>query len=160
MILFRERLWAAPWLYIATGAFVIPASLIVFAPINFVVGVITAVVLYAAIVLLLIASAPVIEVTNDELRAGRARIARSLLGSASWFDGADATAERGPRLDARAWLLIRGWVKPVVRVEVLDVDDPAPYWLLSSRRPAELVHALSTRAGDERPPAREQNSED
>jgi hypothetical protein len=45
-------------------------------------------------------------------------------------------------LDARAWLVIRAWVDPVVRIELGDPEDPAPYWLVSSRKPQKLVAAL------------------
>ncbi|MCB1279909.1 MAG: DUF3093 domain-containing protein, partial [Salinibacterium sp.] len=67
-------------------------------------------------------------------------------GSATPFRGREATLERGRNLDARAWLLIRGWVGPVVKVENTDPDDPTPYWLVSSRKPEELASALSRRA--------------
>ena len=40
-------------------------------------------------------------------------------------------------------------MKPVVRVPVEDPADPAPYWLVSSRRPDQLAAAL--RAGLSRP---------
>ena len=46
------------------------------------------------------------------------------------------------KLDARAWLLIRGWVDPVVRVRLTDPKDPTPYWLVSSRHPEAVVAAL------------------
>jgi hypothetical protein len=45
-------------------------------------------------------------------------------------------------LDARAWLCIRGWIDPVVRVQVTDPSDPAPYWVVSTRNPDQLVAAL------------------
>jgi len=141
---YRERLWPAPWLYVAT-ALVIPASLLVFLPIDLTAGIVVAIVLYAGCVVLLLAASPRIEVTDDEFIAGRARVPRSLLGTASGFAGDEARAERGPRLDARAWLLIRGWVDPVVKVELRDRDDPTPYWLVSTRRPDELVRALQNR---------------
>lgn len=152
MTVYRERLWAAPWLFVAT-ALVIPASLIVFAPINMLAGIICAVVLYAGCVAGLIAGSPTIEVTSGELRAGKAHIERRYLGQAVGFDGTEATLQRGRLLDARAWLLIRGWASAVVRVPILDEDDPAPYWLLSTRRPSELTRALNDRAGDNLPPA-------
>jgi hypothetical protein len=138
---YRERLWPAPWLYFAT-ALVIPASLLVFLPIDLTAGIIVAVVLYAGCVALLLAASPSIEVTASELVAGRARIPRSMLGDSEGFSGDEARDQRGPRLDARAWLLIRGWIDPVVKVELRDPDDPTPYWLLSTRRPDELVAAL------------------
>lgn len=141
MDLYRERLWAAPWLYIST-ALVIPASILVLAPINLPVGIVLAIVLYLAIVVSLIVSAPTIRVTEEELIAGHARIPLPFVGSPVAFTGDEATLERGRRLDARAWLLIRGWIKPVVRIPVLDVEDPAPYWLLSTRNPDRLVRVL------------------
>jgi hypothetical protein len=31
-----------------------------------------------------------------------------------------------------------------VRVEVVDPQDPTPYWLVSTRRPDDLARALTT----------------
>lgn len=138
---YRERLWPAPWVFIATGL-VVPASLLVFLPISLPVGVGVAIVLYGAIVGVLLVTTATIEVTEAEFRAGRARMPRSVVGGVQAFEGEDAVAERGVRLDARAWLLLRGWIPGVVRVEVDDDADPTPYWLISSRRPEELAAAL------------------
>jgi hypothetical protein len=139
---YRERLWPSAWVFLAT-ALVIPASLLVFLPISPVAGVVSAVVLYGAVVVVLLATAPVIEVTDGMLRVGRARIERSYVGAVTAHRGADATAERGVRLDARAYLLLRGWVNPVVRIEITDEADPTPYWLVSTNRPDELAAALT-----------------
>jgi len=139
---YRERLWPAPWLYLAT-ALVIPASLLVLLPISLVAGVVTAVVLYAGCLALLLTGSPVIEVGPDGLRAGRALLEPRFIGDAVALRDDEATHARGPGLDARAYLLIRGWVTPVVRVEVRDERDPAPYWLISSRQPERLVEAIA-----------------
>lgn len=141
MLPYREKLWPAVWLYIAT-VLVIPATFLVFFPINVTVGIIVAIALYAACVVALIVGSPVIEVTADRFVAGRARIPLSIVGSAEAFTGLAARDERGPRLDARAWLLIRGWVSPVIKVEVTDAADPAPYWLVSTRHPEAVVAAI------------------
>ena len=124
-------------------ALVIPASLLVFLPINMTVGVICAAVLYAACVILLVIGSPRIEVTDAMLVAGRASLPLPNIGNAQGFTGTDATAQRGPKLDARAWLVIRGWISPVVRIDVNDDSDPTPYWLVSTRHPADLVAALA-----------------
>jgi len=142
---YREKLWPAVWLYLAT-ALVIPASILVFTPIDLRVGIAVAVVLYGACVAALIIGAPVIEVTSTEFIAGRARLPLSLVGTAAGFSGLEARDERGPRLDARAWLLIRGWIDPVVKVNVTDAADPAPYWLVSTRHPESVVAALQAAA--------------
>jgi hypothetical protein len=140
--IYRERLWAAPWLFIST-ALVIPASLLVFLPINQLVGVIVAIVLYLGCVVLLLAGSPAIAVTETEFVAGKARLPIANVGTVAGFLGLDARDERGPRLDARAWLVIRGWIDPVVKVEVLDPDDPTPYWIVSTRNPAALIDAVA-----------------
>lgn len=140
---YREKLWPAPWLFIAT-ALVIPASLLVFLPINQAVGVVVAIVLYLGCVGLLVLAAPVIEIRGGEFVAGRARVPLSVVGEPSAHRGEDARLERGQKLDARAWLLIRGWVDPVVRVPLTDPRDPTPYWLVSTRHPEAVVTALKT----------------
>jgi len=139
---YRERLWPAWWVFLAT-ALVIPATLLVFLPISDIAGYIGAAVLYGGIVIVLLATTPVIEVDDDTLRVGRARIERSFIGEVTAHTGADAFAERGTRLDARAWLMLRGWIPGVVHIEITDEADPTPYWLVSTRRPDELAAALS-----------------
>lgn len=141
MPLYRERLWPAPWMYLAT-ALVIPASLLVFLPISDTAGVVVAIVLYAGCIALLLLAAPSLTVTPTEFTAGKASIPVGLVGTVTAHRGADARQERGPGLDARAWLLIRGWVDPVIRVTIEDAADPTPYWLVSTRRPEELAAAL------------------
>ena len=139
---YRERLWPAPWVFIAT-ALVIPASLLVFLPISLPVGIAVAALLYGGVVGVLLLTTATIEVTESDFRAGRARMPRSVVSRAQAFEGAEATAERGVRLDARAWLLLRGWIPGVVKVELDDPADPTPYWLVSSRHPLVLAQALT-----------------
>lgn len=139
---YRERLWPAWWVFLAT-ALVIPASLLVFLPISQVAGIAVAIVLYGAIVVTLLATTPLIEVTDGMLQVGRARIERSFVGAVTAHSGADAVAERGTRLDARAWLALRGWIPGVVRIEIVDDADPTPYWLVSTRKPEELAAVLN-----------------
>jgi hypothetical protein len=49
----------------------------------------------------------------------------------------------GVDADARAFLLLRPYLKRSLKVQVLDPADPTPYWLLSTRRPAKLAEALN-----------------
>ncbi|MFT2816132.1 DUF3093 domain-containing protein [Leifsonia sp. A12D58] len=144
---YREKLWPTPWIFIFT-ALVIPASMLVFAPISALAGIITAVILYGGCVVILTLTSPVITVADGVLTAGNARIRTEMLGEPEVYEGAEATAQRGTQLDARAWLLIRGWVQPVVRLPILDPNDPAPYWLISTRQPKKLAAAIN---GSRRP---------
>lgn len=141
---YRERLWPAPWIFLAT-ALVIPASLLVFLPISPAAGWIVAFALYGAIVLILLLTTPTVEVADGELHAGRARLPLSVVASVRAARGADAVHERGVGLHADAWLLIRGWVPDVVRVELDDPSDPTPYWIISSRHADALAAAISAR---------------
>lgn len=141
MTTYRERLWASPWVFIST-ALVIPASMLVFLPINPIAGPVVAVILYAVVVVLLVIGSPTIQVTETEIIAGRAQLPLTLVGEVAAYRDAQATEQRGPKLDARAWLLIRGWISPVVRIEVTDPADPTPYWVVSTRNPDALVAAI------------------
>lgn len=99
----------------------------------------------AAIVALLFWSygAARITVADGVLRAGRARIEARHLGAADALDPDQARRAAGPEADARAFLLLRPYLKRAVRVAITDPADPAPYWLLSTRHPDELAKALA-----------------
>jgi hypothetical protein len=144
---YREKLWPTPWIYVVS-LLLVPASILVLAPVSLPAGIATGVILYVAVIAALTTTSPVIEVHEGTLRAGRAEISLDLTGEAVPAFDADARIERGTGLDARAFLVIRGWVQPVVRVPIVDPRDPVPYWLLSSRRPKELAAAIN---GSRRP---------
>ena len=83
-----------------------------------------------------------VSVADGWFRAGRARIEGVHLGRVSALDPEETRRVAGPEADARAYLLLRPYLKRAVRVEIADPDDPAPYWLVSSRRPEELARAV------------------
>jgi len=94
-------------------------------------------------VIVLVRTAPVVRVDGTTLQAGRARIPLSLVGSVSALDATETRAELGTRLDARAYLCLRGWIHTAVRVELVDPLDPTPYWIVSTRHPQALASALT-----------------
>lgn len=77
------------------------------------------------------------------LRAGRAFLEAWHVGEVTELDRDRSREVLGPGADARAFLAHRGWIPTAVRVEVLDPEDPTPYWLVSTRRPRELAAALT-----------------
>lgn len=141
-VLFSEKLWPGVWIWVVAAG-VAGAGILVFAPISMAAGLTAAGVLFAIEAVLLILSTPAVTVTPGRLQVGRASIERSLTGHAAAYRGSEATAERGTRLNGLAYLCIRGWIDPVVRIEITDPSDPTPYWLTSTRRPEELVAALT-----------------
>jgi hypothetical protein len=75
--------------------------------------------------------------------AGPAKIEARYLGEASALDQTQARAVAGPQADARAYLLLRPYALQAVKVAINDPDDPAPYWLVSTRHPTSLAAALA-----------------
>jgi hypothetical protein len=107
----------------------------------------TAVLLLAMVGLFTGYGSPRVEVTDGWLRAGRARIAGEFLGGAEALDAPETRRVAGPAADARAYLLLRPYLKRSVKVVIDDERDPAPYWLVSSRDPEHLAAAIRVISG-------------
>ncbi|MBJ2122196.1 DUF3093 domain-containing protein [Arthrobacter sp. MSA 4-2] len=140
-VIYSERLWPSPWVWLLVlGA--AAASIVTFAPIDVFIGFAAAAVIALVLVILLVLSTPRILVTPTTLTVGRATIERRYLGAVSAYTGDEATEQRGTALNGLAYLCIRGWISPVVRIEVTDPEDRTPYWLASTRRPKQFTAAL------------------
>jgi len=111
-------------------------------PIGSTIAVIGGVVITLITVVLLAMWSPRIEVRGATLYAGPAHIETAWLGSAKELHGEDLRIALGPELDARTWVCVRPWVKSAVIIENTDPQDPAPAWIIASRRPAQLVQAV------------------
>jgi hypothetical protein len=83
-----------------------------------------------------------LEVSDGELRAGSVTLPLALAGEVAALDEAQARAMRGPRADPSAFILIRPYLKLAVYIEVTGEHQQRPYWLLGTRRPAELAAAI------------------
>ena|SRR5581483_4459742 len=84
-----------------------------------------------------------IEVRDGWLYAGKAKIQTSYLGPAEALSADEAWQVAGPKADARAYLLLRPYLRRAVKVQIVDPADRTPYWLLSSRHPDALAAALA-----------------
>jgi hypothetical protein len=84
-----------------------------------------------------------ISVRDGVLRAGRAQIAVAHLGAVTALDAEETRRTAGRDADARAYLLLRPYLKRAVRVQIEDPRDPTPYWLVSTRHPDELARVLA-----------------
>lgn len=83
-----------------------------------------------------------IEVTDDELRVGKAVLPLRFVGQVDVIGKEAKRKALGPELDPAAFVLHRGWVGPVLRVHLTDPDDPTPYWVFSTRKPEKLAAVL------------------
>jgi hypothetical protein len=108
-------------------------------------------VLVALVVTVLVAyGAARVEVAGGVLRAGRARIPVAHLGVVQPLDPQETRMLAGRGADARAYLLIRPYLRRAVRVDIADPADPAPYWLVATRHPDRLASALAAARVDGR----------
>lgn len=138
MAIYREQLTPNLGIHIAL-LLLIPMGFGMLAPINIAWGVANAIALYVLAVLWFTVGAPVVEVTSDTLRAGRAVIARRHVGAVTIVERAE---RRDALSNARAWKVIRAWIPRGVRIDIVDDADPTPYWYVSTRNPERLVAAL------------------
>jgi hypothetical protein len=96
----------------------------------------------ATMVIIVLLSRTRVAVTDGELWVRTAHLPLEYVGE---VDVVPVTGKRqalGPGLDHKAFVMHRGWVGPLVRVHLTDPDDPAPYWLFSTRHPERLVKVL------------------
>lgn len=138
---YSERLTPSLWA-ICSAAVLAPMAMMVFVPLNKTVALAVGLLVAVAVVFVMLRVAPVVEIIGGELRAGRAHIPVRLLGTVRQFTGMQARQVRGPGLDARSWHLIRGGIDGLIVVEVIDPDDPAPAWIVSTRTPDRLAAAI------------------
>lgn len=138
---YTERLWPSvgTWAVVPLAGTGAALSLV---PLGTGAAVAAAAVVMALAVTAFMRGAAPVGVQEGHLRAGAARIPVDLIGAPETFTGEQARQQRGPVLDARAYLLLRGWITPVLRVPVTDPQDPTPYWLVSTRRPEALSEAI------------------
>jgi hypothetical protein len=101
-----------------------------------------------AVLLLLALGRTKIQVTSGdsedepELWVGDAHLPLRFVGEVDIIDRQHKRKALGPELDPAAFVVHRGWVHSVVRVQLTDAEDPTPYWMISTRRPQRLADVL------------------
>jgi hypothetical protein len=122
---------------------VLPAIWLVFAPINADLGLLVGILLTLLSIAIRLVTSKRIRVTQAVLEVGAASIPRVFLGAAEVVIESEQFSQKGPKLDSRAFVALKG-LRGLVRVTNTDQSDPTPYLLISSRRPEELKKALSS----------------
>lgn len=141
---YRERL-GVPFRWWVQGTMLVASlwlALVVAVPGPVAWGVTAAALLLLALCLLSYGGVRIV-VGDGVFRAGRARIEAVHLGPAEALDAEQTRRVAGVEADARAYLVLRPYLKRAVRVEISDPADPTPYWLVSTRHPDELVGAIA-----------------
>ncbi len=140
-VYYKERLLPTPWLYIIL-LLILPAVGLLFMPLNITLGLVLGPVIYVLVVAFLILTSPRVAVEDEEFIAGRANIPARFIGEVETLNSDELTLAIGIHGDARAYLLIRGWIHQAVKVHNTDPTDPAPFWIVTTRTPEELRKAL------------------
>lgn len=146
---FSERLWPSATFFIVL-LLIIPAMTVLFMPQSLELGIIIGIVSYVMLVLVFMLMSRRIELRGTTLIAGHASIDTRHLGDATALDPHELRILIGHRADARAFLMVSGWVKGGIRVDITDPDDPTPYWVITTRKPQELIDAIAASRSEAR----------
>lgn len=139
--LYCEKLWPTFWVWVIT----ISGSIIfgiAFIPINTNFAYISICAFITISISFLIKTTPKITVTEQKLFVGKAQIDIKNLAEITNFEGEKAQEQKTTKLNALAYLCIRGWIKNVVKINIIDTSDPTPYWLISSKNSKKLTTAI------------------
>ena len=137
---FRERLLPSVWVYVVVLSLVAMLAIAVGAAYSPGAGWLTFTLLAIFCAFALFIGSPVITVSAHDLRAGRATIPRSQLGSVEVLAGPQM---RGAQNVATRYLLLRPWrTRGGVLIELIDEQDPHPAWVLTTKDPTRLAVAL------------------
>ena len=142
VVTYDERLTApvALWVGVWLGSFVL--GVVVYAALGPGPGAVAMLVPGLLLTYLLRSAAARVQVVGGDLVAGSARIPVAMLGPVQVLDADAARRVRGPESDPAGFHLIRGWVPAGIKAAVRDAADPAPYWFVATRRPAQLAAAI------------------
>ncbi len=138
---FEERLYPSTGMYLAFSL-LSPMVLLAAAPFGWPLAIALGSITLLAVLVLASVLSPLIAVSDERLLAGKMAIPLNVIASAEVISKEDLRSELGPKLDARAQLMIRGDLKTAVKIQISDPLDPTPYLVISTRRPQELVGAL------------------
>jgi hypothetical protein len=84
-------------------------------------------------------------ISADELAVRgpqRAHLSMDYISGAVALDARTLRRVVGREGDPASFISIRPWIGPGVQVWLDDPDDPTPYWVLSTRHPAEVTRLL------------------
>ena len=140
-LLFKERV-LPNWPSFLLGPLLGLGVFAVFLPLLDLFAVLPALVAVGIVVLAQVLGSPVTTISETQLAVGRATIERKYLGAVETFSSDQKRRELGPELSALAYLRIQGSAPFIVKIEITDKKDPAPYWIFSTRRGAEISELL------------------
>lgn len=83
-----------------------------------------------------------LEIRDGELFIRGAHLPLHYVSGVVALDAATLRRVVGREGDPAAYISIRPWIGPGVQLWLDDPDDPAPYWVVSSRHPQQVVEIV------------------
>ena len=139
---YREVIRMPLWLLAIIYFFLLSLVLSIGAALGNTAAIISLLVSTALLVLIALKSALKIEITDEELRIGRAHIELKFVSSIQTLTATEMATLRTRDANPAAFLAIRFWSPAGVRIAINDSRDPTPYWLVTSKNPLELSKAV------------------
>lgn len=118
-----------------------PMVFLALIPFGVEVALFSSILLPSVLIAVMFALAPVVSVSSA-LQAGRFKLPLEAIGAVEKLTQAQMRELLGPGSNPAARLMIRGYIKAGIKVEIADPEDSTPYVLISSRNPARLASAL------------------
>jgi hypothetical protein len=110
-----------------------------------VIALVLAAVLVPTIVLLALAGRTVLRVDPAGIHVGGATMSYDEMGSVEALDARATRLVLGPQADPAARLFVRGYIREAVLIRPVDAAG-VPYWLVSTRRPQQVIAAVEQAA--------------
>jgi len=139
---FQERLWPSVGMWIFAFLMTTSLGIAYSQAYGQELGLMVAIATTLAVGIGLIVNTPLIQVDELNFRVGRARLPLQFVGKIQVLDDAQSRRARSTDANSNAHFQLRGGIKGSVIVEVIDPQDPHPYWQVSTRKPDALMAAL------------------
>jgi hypothetical protein len=144
--LYVERLTVRPIWWVVALAIALGAASELAAGFSWPVGLVAlAVAVVPTVGVLVVLSRLTVRVDRRGLHAGGRTMTYDEMESVEALDAGRTKAQAGPAADPAAFLVFRGYIRESVLVRPLDAR-PVPYWLVSTRHPAQVVAAVEQAA--------------
>lgn len=139
---YREVIRTPIWLLAIIYFFLLSIVISIWAALGNTPALISLVGLSIALIWIYFSTALVIEIDDYQLRVGKAHIELKFIGDCTDLDNEAIRLARTRDADPNAFLAIRFWASKGVLVQLNDDRDLTPYWLISSKKGADLIKAL------------------
>jgi hypothetical protein len=150
-LLFRERQWLGPVGWLSILGFAVSLGVAYGAATNTTVGVVTFFVCLAVGTAFISQSATRVHINATEISVGAAHMNVRHIGDAHVIDAERVAQLRRERVSSQGWWAVPAWMTRAVVFTVVDDSDPHAFWVIGTRRPEQLLHAIGQARDTMRP---------